>query len=274
MTRQGGIMIRKPAVAGQFYPAQKELLRKTVDEFLDYGLESKTVLGLGAPHAGYIYSGATAGHTYASAIIPNKCIILSPNHTGAGAKAAIFSEGTWSTPLGDIPIDDNLSSKLMEKCSLLQNDFTAHIAEHSLEVQLPFLQERQPDLSIVPITLQYMSYAECETIGKVIAEVIKESNEEILVIASTDMNHYENQETTKEKDKLAIDRILELSPEELLNTCGNNNITMCGVISTAIMLIACKELGAKKAELIEHTTSGDITGDTDAVVGYAGFLIY
>lgn len=267
-------MIRRPAVAGQFYPGAKEALKNTVNEYLQYEVQPMKVLGLAAPHAGYIYSGATAGHTYASAIIPKKCIVLAPNHTGMGAKAAIMTDGEWAMPMGNIPVDTSLANELVNNCNIFTDDSTAHVAEHSLEVQLPFLQARQPDLSIVPITLQHMSYEDCETIGKAIAKTIKDGDEDVLIVASTDMNHYENQESTVKKDDLAIKKVLELDSRALLNTCGENRITMCGVIPTSIMLIACKELGAREAKLVEHTTSGDVSGDYDAVVGYAGFLVY
>jgi hypothetical protein len=267
-------MIRKPAVAGQFYPGSKEALKNAVDEFLKYDAEPVKALGVAAPHAGYIYSGATAGHTFASAVIPKKCIVLSPNHTGMGAKAAIMTGGEWTTPLGNVPVDTALANSLTTNCDLLDEDTTAHIAEHSLEVQLPFLQERQPDLSFVPITFQHLSFEKCKLIGKAIAKTIKDSGEDILIVASTDMNHYENQTTTLHKDEMAIQSILALDPVKLLNTCGEHGITMCGVIPTSIMLVACKELGATTAKLVEHKTSGDISGDYDSVVGYAGFLVY
>ena len=267
-------MIRKPSVAGQFYPGSKDALLNTVNEYLNFSTEPKKVLGLVAPHAGYIYSGATAGHTYASAIIPKICIILAPNHTGLGASAGIMTEGEWSIPLGNIPVDTTLAKSLLGNCNLLTDDITAHIAEHSLEVQLPFLFVKQPELQIVPITFQHTNYETCEAIGKAIAKTIKECGEDVLIVASTDMNHYESQDTTVQKDELAIKNVLELDPKGLLSTCGEHGITMCGAIPTSIMLIACKELGAKEAMLVEHTTSGDTSGDYDSVVGYAGFLVY
>lgn len=267
-------MIRRPAVAGQFYPGSKETLKKTVEEYLNFGTTPKKVLGLAAPHAGYIYSGQTAGHTYASAVIPKRCIVISPNHTGMGASAAIMSEGEWVTPIGNARIDKTLASSLMSGSSVLKDDTMAHIAEHSLEVQLPFLLALQPALSFVPITVQHLSYAHCEELGRTIASVIKSSGENILIIASTDMNHYEEEKITERKDNLAIAEVLELDPKGLLNVCAENDISMCGVIPTAIMLIACKELGAKKAELVEHTTSGEASGDYSSVVGYAGFIVY
>lgn len=266
--------MRKPAVAGQFYPGAREALKKTVEEYLSTDKKPKKVMGLAAPHAGYVYSGRTAGLTYASADIPKRCIILAPSHTGAGAPVAVMSDGEWVTPLGNAPIDKELASALIDRCPLIEDDSLAHVAEHSLEVQIPFLQTRQPNLSFVPINLQHISYSDCETVGKAIADVVRESSDDILIVASTDMNHYENQNITEEKDNLAIERVLALDPAGLLKTCSAHRITMCGVVPTAVMLIACRELGATKAELVDHTTSGDVSGDYDAVVGYAGFLVY
>lgn len=267
-------MIRKPAVAGQFYPGSKETLRKAVREYLSVDAKPKQVMGLAAPHAGYIYSGPTAGKTYARAAIPKKCIVLAPSHTGVGAKAAIMLEGAWETPLGNIPIDMELAKSLLDNCSLLTEDSLAHVSEHSLEVQLPFLQMLQPELLFVPICLQHIAFESCLAMGKAVAKTIMESGDEILIVASTDMNHFENQETTLKKDALAIEKVTALDPEGLLKVCSKEAITMCGVIPTAVMLVACKELGATKAELVNHSTSGDILGDYDSVVGYAGFIVY
>lgn len=266
-------MIRKPAVAGYFYPREKEALQKAVLKYLKHPVQSKNILGLGAPHAGYIYSGATAGHTYASVILPKKYIILGPSHTGMGAEVAIMTNGEWETPLGNVPIDSDLAQKLMTHSNLFTEDSEAHSREHSLEVQLPFLKSKRPDFSFVPVCIQYIPFKECEALGQSIARVIQKSGEDILMIASTDMNHHENQETTIKKDNLAIQKILALDPEGLYRTCEDNGITMCGMIPTTVMLVACKEIGAISAELVEHTTSGEAAGDYNSVVGYAGFLI-
>lgn len=267
-------MIRKPVVAGQFYPASKATLAEAIREYMPPSGNEKKVIGLAAPHAGYIYSGATAGKTYASAKIPKKVIILSPNHTGHGARAAIMSSGAWATPLGDVTVDSVLAEKLMSKCPLLTEDAIAHLGEHSLEVQLPFLISKEPKISIVPITIMHIGSAECTRIAHAIAETVKEASEDVVIVASTDMNHYERQDVTMKKDDLAIEKVVALDPEGLLGVCEENDVTMCGVIPTAIMLMAAKELGASTAELIEHTTSGDASGDYDSVVGYAGFLVY
>lgn len=265
---------RTPAVAGQFYPASKTALEAEVKKFLSTGATPQKVVGLVAPHAGYIYSGAVAGAVYSSAIIPEKCIVISPNHTGHGSHTAVMAEGTWALPTGEVNVDTPLAKKLMANCRELESDISAHLGEHSLEVQLPFLMARQPNLSFVPITVSHLSYDTCKKIGDAVAKTIKESGEDILIVASSDMNHYESQGATEKKDRMAIDRVLAMDPQGLLTTCGEMRISMCGVVPTAIMLSAAKALGATTAKLIQHTTSGDVSGDYDAVVGYAGIIVY
>lgn len=266
-------MIRQAAFAGQFYPGSRTSLETEVGKYLDTGATPRKALGVVAPHAGYIYSGPTAGAVYAATIVPQTCIVLSPNHTGMGASAAIMSEGAWSIPTGEVPIDGELADSLKKNCAELKEDVLAHQMEHSLEVQLPFLLARQPELHIVPITLQHLRFDACERIGAAIAQTIKESGKDVLIVASSDMNHYEEHELTKKKDQLAIERVLALDPKGLLATCAENRITMCGVVPTAIMLAAVKALGATEASLISHTTSGDASGDYQAVVGYAGIIV-
>jgi len=267
-------MIRNPAVAGQFYPASRTALETEVKRFLSVSAKPVKVLGLVAPHAGYIYSGAVAGAVYASAVIPEKCIVLSPNHSGRGAPASLMTEGLWAMPTGDVPIDSVLAKKLLSNCRELEDDVHAHLAEHSLEVQLPFLIARQPKLSFVPLTVSHLPYETCRKIGEAIAKTITDSGEDVLIVASSDMNHYESQTSTEKKDRMAIERVLALDPPGLLTTCGEYRISMCGVVPTAIMLTAAKALGAKNAKLVSHTTSGEVSGDYDAVVGYAGIIVY
>jgi len=267
-------MIRKPAVAGQFYPADKKNLEQEVNKYLQVKAIPQKVIGIIAPHAGYVFSGRVAGQVYAATQVPEKCLVLSPNHTGQGARAAIMTEGSWSIPTGQIPVNSELAQKLQTSCEIIKEDEQAHMFEHSLEVQLPFLLAKQPKLSIVPLTLGRLNFADCEKIGGAIADLIKEAREQILMVASSDLNHYENQEITEHKDKQAINKVLHMDPEGLLQTCAQEKITMCGVIPTAIMLIAAKLLGAKHAKLIKHETSGDVCGDYSAVVGYAGIIVY
>ncbi len=267
-------MLRKPAVAGQFYPADKKALEQEVNKYLQIEATPQKVIGLVAPHAGYMFSGRVAGQVYASTQVPEKCIVLSPNHTGQGAAAAIMTQGKWSIPTGKIPIDSALAKKLQTSCEIIEDDEKAHLFEHSLEVQLPFLLAKQPKLSIIPLTLSRLSIADCQKISRAIADLIKQVAEPILIVASSDMNHYENQERTKQKDQAALDKVLALEAEDLVTTCASEGISMCGVIPTAIMLNAAKLLGAKQAKLINHETSGDVSGDYSAVVGYAGIIVY
>lgn len=265
---------RRPAVSGQFYPGTEEALKKEVRQYLDKSIKRRRVMGVVSPHAGYMYSGHVAGATFSHVEIPKTCIVLSPNHTGLGAAAALMTDGDWLIPTGSVPIDDTIAGDLLSRSQLISRDTMAHISEHSLEVQLPFLLELQKELMIVPMTIKHMGYEKCEEIGRTIAETIKAAKRDILIVASSDMTHYESDAAVRSKDQWAIDRVLDLDPKGLLNTCAAKDITMCGVIPTAIMLVACKELGATKAELIKHSTSGDITGELDAVVGYAGMIVY
>lgn len=266
-------MDRNPAVAGQFYPGGRHTLESEVKRYLAVDVKPRRVLGAVAPHAGYIYSGAVAGKVFASVEVPKSCIVLSPNHTGLGARAAVWARGKWNLPTGTIPVDEGLAQKILNVCAELTDDIQAHVGEHSLEVELPFLLARQPELRIVPITVSHLSVATCKKIGEAIANAISVEKEDILIVSSTDMNHYEDQERTMKKDQMAINMVLALDGEGLLSTCGEHRISMCGVVPTAILIFACKKLGAKKATLIEHKTSGDVSGDYSAVVGYAGFLI-
>lgn len=267
-------MIRKPAVAGRFYPASKAHLEKEVREYLNTGLKPRDVVGLIVPHAGYIYSGGVAGAVFSAVNVPDHVIVLSPNHTGMGAHASIMMDGEWELPTGNVRIDSVLAKALVEACPELKSDTMAHMGEHSLEVELPFLQAKNPKFTFVPITLAHIRFDVCEKIGKAIAKVIKASKEKILIVASSDMTHYESHEVAKAKDGMAIAHIHALDAKGLLDVCGRERITMCGVIPAAIMLVAAIELGAKKSELIKYATSGDVSGDYAAVVGYAGLIVH
>lgn len=266
-------MIREPAVAGRFYPANPTRLRQDVETYLKPVAAKTHAIGVVSPHAGYMYSGHVAGATLARIEIPDKVIVLCPNHSGAGAYAAIQQYGSWVTPLGEVPIDSHLARRLVEIIPWLEEDSAAHRREHALEVQLPFLQVARPSFSFVPICLSHFRFGECQSLGEGLAQLIGESDEEILLVASSDMNHYESQERTLLKDQRAIDCILALDPEGLYRTVHDEQISMCGIIPTTCMLVAAKKLGATQAELVKHATSGDITGDYAGVVGYAGIVV-
>jgi MEMO1 family protein len=223
------------------------------------------------PHAGLMYSGHVAAAFYDRAELPKRFVILCPNHTGLGHWAAINREGGWRTPLGTAKIDTELADALQAKSPLLQEDDRAHAREHSLEVQLPFLQHLLGDFTFVPVCLGAPRYDLCENVGNAIADVI--GDEPIGILASSDLNHYEDQKTTLRKDGLAIDQILALNPRELWRVVEEEDISMCGFIPTTTMLIAANRLGAKSAQLVKHATSGDINGDYGHVVGYAAVIV-
>jgi len=247
-------------------------LREQIEQYLLPKAEKFRAISAMCPHAGYMYSGAVAGAVYSYLVIPQKVVLIGPNHTGMGASASIMTQGTWLTPLGEVEIDQALSSKILANSRHLEDDAQAHLAEHSLEVQLPFLQYFRPEVTIVPIVLMGHSYELAQDVGQAIAQAIKE--EDVLIISSSDMSHYEPQEIAAEKDKSAIEAILNLDPQSLYNTVVKKKISMCGVIPTVATLTASLLLGAQEARLIGYMTSGDITGDYSQVVGYAGIILY
>lgn len=266
-------MRRPPAVAGRFYPAHPGTLARDVDRYIATGASRESALGCLVPHAGIMYSGHVAGAVYGRLELAPSYILLCPNHTGRGRPLAIMSAGEWETPLGSVPIDEPLAAALKRACGSLEEDAEAHRFEHSLEVQLPFLQHQQQDFRFVPIAIGTSAYAQLEELGRAIAAVIKSTPTRPLVVASSDLNHYEPDEINRVKDHKAIDRILALDPHGLYETVHREHITMCGYGPTTAMLTAVCALGAREAELIRYATSGDVTGDRSAVVGYAGILV-
>jgi AmmeMemoRadiSam system protein B len=269
-------MIRRPAVAGQFYQASKEALKRQVEGFLLPRAGKKRALGILAPHAGLIYSGSVAGAVYSSVEPPDTFILIGPNHTGLGAGVSIMSSGRWETPLGTIGIDGPLAAAIRGRSDLIREDDRAHLHEHSLEVQLPFIQYLCPEATIVPIQMLDTRLETCLEVGRAVGEAIKsrgQGENQPLIVASSDMSHYEPAEVARKKDHHAIGHILDLDPEGLYHTVKNNHITMCGYGPAVAMLTACKILGAKNAELIKYANSGEVSGDYAQVVGYAGVVI-
>ena len=270
------MQIRQPAVAGMFYEGTPERLRSQVAACYAPNdipeTKEKFIAGV-VPHAGLMYSGHVAAAFYGAAALPRRFIILCPNHTGAGHFAAINREGAWRTPFGDVRIDAALADALIAKAPLLHADNAAHAREHSLEVQLPFLQQAVPDFTFVPICLGAPRYDVCENVGNAIADVIAAANEPIAILASSDFNHYEDQKSTLRKDTLAIDQIVALNPKELWRVVDEEDISMCGYIPTTAMLVAANRLGATSARLLKHATSGDINRDYARVVGYAAIIV-
>jgi MEMO1 family protein len=274
--------IRRPAVAGRFYPGDPQELRDDVRSYLSSSDPSDnnatsgpliSAIGCIAPHAGYMYSGHVAGAVFRRIEIPELCIVLCPNHTGVGHALAIMSDGAWETPLGNVPINSTFAAKLKNNFAALQDDATAHRAEHATEVELPFLLVRQPKLRFVPIAIGTSRFELLDQLGEALASTIAAQNNPVLIVASSDMNHYESDAITRIKDHQAIERILTLDPRGLYDVVTQRAISMCGFGPTVAMLTAARKLGAKSAELVKYATSGDISGDRDRVVGYAGVVI-
>lgn len=268
---------RPPAVAGAFYELDPRRLRAQVEACFAANPKpaaKRRFIGAVVPHAGLMYSGHVAAAFYGLADLPKRFIILCPNHTGYGHFAAINRDGAWRTPLGDVKVDTPLADAIMAKTKLLADDPRAHAREHSLEVQLPFLQDLLGnDFTFVPICLGAPRYDMCEEIGGAIADVIAAQSDTIGILASSDLNHYEDQKETLRKDQLAIDQVVARDPRQLWRVVDESDISMCGFIPTTTMLIAANALRARDAKLVKHATSGDVNGDYAKVVGYASILV-
>jgi len=266
-------MIRRPAVAGQFYPKEAEGLKELLATLVDKNKEKKDVIGALVPHAGYIYSGSVAGAVFSQIKFKDTFIIIGPNHTGLGFPFSIMTEGKWLTPLGEVEIDRALAEEILESSRSLQADATAHQREHSIEVQLPFLQYIEPGFKIVPIVISHGNAELYKEIGRAIAGAIKITGREAVILASGDMTHYESKDSAEKKDKQAIEAIINLDEDELSRRFTQQNISMCAYSPAVCLISAAKKLGARAAELVEYRTSGDATGDYSSVVGYAGIVI-
>ena len=273
-------MIRSPAVSGQFYPADRAQLEREITGFLEGAGSNPKIRAVAClvPHAGYMYSGHVAGAVYARVELPNRIALVGPRHYPRGERMAILSEGSWETPLGQARLDARFAADLKERFSQLKEDELAHGREHSLEVQLPFLQkivgEQSGSFLFAPIVLGPLQYEELAALGSALAGAIQAAREPMLLVASSDMNHYESDDVTRVKDRMAIEKLLALDARGLYDTVRNEEISMCGFGAAVATLTAARLLGATKAELIRYATSGDINGDRAAVVGYAGMVIY
>ena len=270
-------MRRMPAVAGMFYESQGEALSQQVSACVaDVPLEeqgSLEAVGVVTPHAGYLYSGAVAGAVFARVRVPERVVLLGPNHTGLGQAASLMASGIWAMPGGDVPVDEDLARRILDRVPWVREDHWAHLQEHSLEVQIPFLQRFQPRLRITPLVLMGVRYPLCQALGQALASCIRDVQEPVLIVASSDMTHYEPQSQAQTKDRMAIQRILELDPEGLYRVVHEERISMCGYLPAVVMVVAAKALGAREARLIRYATSGDVTGDVSSVVGYAGIAV-
>ncbi len=265
-------MRRKPAVAGYFYTKNPIRLREQVASMMEKVPRRVDARAIVVPHAGYQYSGMVAGAVYSRVKIPEKVVLVGPNHTGLGPPVSVMSQGVWETPFGDVPVDEELAKAIVGASGFARSDVTAHSAEHSLEVQLPFLKYLREDFSIVPIAMMGGPYAICQDLARALATVLAELDG-VLMVSSTDMSHYEPQEVAAKKDAKAINRIIELDGTGLYQVVMEEEISMCGVMGTAAIIEAAKALGSTKGELVRYMTSGDVVGDYSQVVGYAGIIV-
>jgi AmmeMemoRadiSam system protein B len=266
-------MIRQPAVAGQFYESSPSRLTRQVDEYLEADVEKESAIGVVSPHAGLMYSGRVAGAVYSRIKIPRTFIMLGPNHTGLGSPVSLMSSGAWHMPTGELKIDNSLAGKITEHSEVITEDNLAHQMEHSLEVQLPFILRFSSDVSIVPVIMMPVPLDTCRVVGEALADAIKGSDYSVTIIASSDMSHYETDAAARKKDRKAIDRVIAMDPAGLYKTVRDENISMCGVVPVTTMLFAARKLGASKAALVKYMTSGEVSGDYDYVVGYAGIIV-
>jgi len=267
-------MKRAAAVAGAFYPGNAAELRRTIGLMVDRNREKIKARAVICPHAGYVYSGAVAGAVYSSVELPDTFVILAPAHRPQRPAFAIMTEGVWETPLGIVPVAGPLAAAIQAKCPAIVADPASHALEHSLEVQIPFLQYFRENLSIVPINVSARAtFAQLREAGEAIAGAVRESGGDVLLVASTDMSHYLSAARAKKLDGLAVERILALDPEGLVETVFKNDISMCGVLPTAAVMVAAVSLGATRAELVAYTNSGEVTGDEREVVAYAGLRL-
>ena len=266
-------MLRSALVAGQFYPGHKDALLEAVSSLTPSAPEQPAIAVM-SPHSGYIYSGAVAGRTFSSLNIPEEVIILGPNHHGRGHAAAISSDEAWETPLGQTRISTELARRILAECPMTAEDVVAHRYEHSLEVQLPFLQYLAPETTIVPICISRMPLEMLLEMGDGLSRAVSQCSPPPLIVASTDMTHYESGDIARKKDYMALEKVLALDPVGLYNIVHDQKISMCGVLPTVVMLQAAIALGATNAELITYSNSGDVTGDQSEVVGYAGVRVY
>ena len=270
-------MKRKAAVAGSFYPGSEIPLRAMIRECLFETRKDRVIAAL-CPHAGYVYSGPVAGAVYSRIEVPGTVVLLGPPHRYPVMNAAVFAEGTWQTPLGEISIDAEFAAALLENSTLIEKDEAPHAPEHSLEVQVPFLQYANPEASIVPVLIGTSRYEALRTIGLDIARGIRESGKEVLIIASSDMSHTESSNPAKQReiselDKQALSEFVALDDKAFHDIITRKHITMCGFAPATAAIIAAKELGATSGELVDYRTSYDVSGNYSYVVGYAGAIL-
>jgi len=270
--------VRAPAVSGRFYPGTGAQLERAVRSLLDAvpaGVPAPARAAV-VPHAGYPYSGLTAAHVFARLEIPPLVIVLAPNHTGvcrAPGGASLWEAGAFRTPLGEAAVDERFAAALLAASPLVGVDHAAHAQEHAAEVEVPFLQVRRHDARIVPLILAWDEWPACRALGEALAGLVARWTEPTLLLASSDLNHYEPAAVSERKDRSALEAVAALDGEELLRRCKSERISMCGRAPTATVLAAARALGATRGEIVHYSNSGLVTGDDDAVVGYGGVVI-
>lgn len=263
-------MVRRPAVAGAFYPDDPATLRREVEALIGSERGSQRAVAILVPHAGYIYSGACAGRTYSETEIPDRVILIGPNHTGAGSPLAIMERGAWLTPLGEASIDEEIADALLARGAGLASDARAHAREHALEVQIPFLQVIRPGVRFAPIAVGTRRLEELLALGAAIAEVVRASAEPVLIVISSDMSHYIPLERARIEDRPALQAMEAVDPERLHAEVESRGISMCGYCPAVAGLAAARSLGARAGRLVAYTSSADASGDEASVVAYAG----
>ncbi len=272
---------RTPAVAGMFYAGNKNELEESIDECFLHPLgpgekppieNGKKVYGVICPHAGYPYSGPVACHSFyaISHYNPDIFIIIGPNHWGIGRNVATMTDCEWETPLGTVQVDSDISKRIVDSTKKVEIDFFSHVKEHSLEVQIPMIQKVFKNFKIVPIALIDQSKNTAKEIGKTIATIAKKNN--VMIIGSSDFTHYETNDFAHEQDAALIEPILKMNLDEFYDVLQRRNVSACGYGAMAVTIVACKELGATKGELLKYATSGDATGDNSSVVGYGSII--
>jgi len=264
---------RSPAVAGQFYHGTASRLHQQVEKYIQRGTPKEKVIAIVSPHAGLVYSGSVAGAVYSFIDFPDTFVLIGPNHTGLGAQISLMESGEWEIPTGVFRIDEKISYKIAMNVPFVTKDARAHMFEHSLEVQLPFIAYFSKEVKFVPIIVLSASVEECKILGEGIAKAVKDVGSSVVVVASSDMSHYVPDDVARKKDGKAIEKILSLDPEGLYEIVGKERISMCGYIPVATMLFAAKALGAQSARLIKYATSAEVSGDYEHVVGYAGIVL-
>jgi AmmeMemoRadiSam system protein B len=265
-------MNRQAAVAGRFYPGRPRELEQTVSRLME-PREAHSAIAVMAPHAGYPYSGRTAGRVFASVEVPDRAVVLCPNHTGMGARLAVWPDGAWELPNCRIPVDGDLTDRILASHPAFKADVGAHQTEHAIEVELPFLHARNPAVRIVAIVVARHPRETLIELGQCLAKVVRETNGPVLIVASSDMSHYISALEAAELDRLALDRVEAMDAAGLYDVVETHGITMCGVMPTTITLAAAEALGAHSSRVIDYTHSGLVTGDDRSVVAYAGAVI-